>query len=558
MKIGSSPAAAKQLCFFDNIKVTYEQLNEEANQLAGLLLREGVKVGEPVALMINRSMQTIVGILGIIKAGGVYVPIDPEYPTERVAFVLRHSEARILISETELIERLGHQLNVTTIIDISGSGVILEGNINVYAREDVIRQSKDNPDVIYTNESLMYIMYTSGSTGIPKGVMVSHGNVYNYINWSIENFGLNADDNMILVTSISFDISVFEIFGALLSGATLHIIKSDVLKNPDLLIEYVSQKSISVWHSVPALMTQLMLKLSQKIATGYHGNILDMRLIMLGGEAWNVALATEIKSVFEKSAVVNMYGPTETTIWVTSYTVDDNVGSLSSLPIGKPIVNNRLLILDRYKKLCGVGVIGEIHISGLNVTKGYFKDQEKTDQTFISNNGEIMYMTGDYGYYQPDGNVGFIGRQDGMVKVRGYRIEIGEIEKAMLEIDRVVEVAVIAKKESETNNLYCYYVSDKEMDEQLLLNCLIKKLPRYMIPIRFIWMNSFPATPNGKVNRKALQDSIDQNVISNEFLAAETEFEVKLTGIWKKKSCKKIGLGLPMTFSILGGTPSSP
>ncbi len=150
-----------------------------------------------------------------------------------------------------------------------------------------------------------------------------------------------------------------------------------------------------------------------------------------------------------------------------------------------------------------------------------------------------MYMTGDYGYYQPDGNVGFIGRQDGMVKVRGYRIEIGEIEKAMLEIDRVVEVAVIAKKESETNNLYCYYVSDKEMDEQLLLNCLIKKLPRYMIPIRFIWMNSFPATPNGKVNRKALQDSIDQNVISNEFLAAETEFEVKLTGIWKKSPAKR-------------------
>ncbi len=538
-------------------KMTYRELDERSNQLAHLLISEGVQANEPVGILMTRRIEMIVGLLGILKAGGAYVPIDPDYPLDRVSYMLKHSETRIVITEEGLLNRVKElkerENKVTTVIDLIGqSGVKINGIQRMYQKSDLDRQNVTNVELDYDQKNLMYIIYTSGSTGLPKGVMVTHANAVNYLRWSIEDGKLSVKDRMMLITSMSFDISVYEMFGALLSGASLCIVPAETLLDANSLQKYVEEMQVTIWHSVPTLMVQFLMALK-----GQNERIdLPLRRIMIGGEAWGVELAREIREYFDEAEIVNMYGPTEATIWVTSYKIGSELPKLTTIPIGRPIRNNKVLILDENKKLCGIGIQGDIYVSGANLTNGYYKDEAKTREVFITDEatGEIIYKTGDMGRYLSNGNIEYLGRNDGMVKVRGYRIEVGEIENVMLSNEQIDQVAVITKKEGVSNKLICYYTSKLTVQTNELREYLGRKLPAYMIPAQFIKIEEMPLTPNGKINRKKLVE-LELTVrpqLQTEYVAPANEVQKDLVNIWQEL-LETDQIGIHDNFFTLGG-----
>jgi surfactin family lipopeptide synthetase A len=537
---------------FESDSMSYNQLNKISNQLAGLLKKEGARASKPIGLMLRRGINIPVGMLGILKAGGAYLPVDPDYPASRITYILGKSEVEILVTESCLMDKVKEIVqngnSFTTLVLLSEDKAFeTDAAKRNYSLHDIRKEAADDLHPNSAPEDLMYLIYTSGSTGLPKGVMVTQRNAVNYLKWSMTDSRISEKDGMMLVTSISFDISVFEIFAPLLSGACLHIISTDMLKDMDRLIEYINREKISIWHSVPALMSQ-MLAVSGNMPDRCRQNCMgDIRRIMIGGEAWSVELAKEIRSNFAGADLVNMYGPTEATIWVTSYKIGGELEQLASLPIGKPIANNRVLILDAGRRLCGTGIPGEIYISGANVTKGYYKDEEKTKEVFVTfeKNGEVIYKTGDMGRLLPDGNIEYLGRKDGMVKVRGYRIETGEIESVLLAGGLVEKTAVIVKSINDTNVLVCYYVSQKEQPYEELKSHLRNKLPEYMIPSHFISLGNMLYTPNGKIDRKALTalEITADAKHGNDYAAARTQTQRKLIGIWEEiLGISKIGI----------------
>lgn len=541
--------------------ITYRELNEKANRVARLIRGEGVKPDQPVGIMVQRGLHTLVGILGILKAGAAYIPIDPMYPPARVSYMLKHSEAGILVTEDALLDRmevlLEDGVRVETIVNLTGRGQKeIKGIRRLYSLDDIEKQEKGNPEAVATAEDLMYIIYTSGSTGLPKGVMVTHKNAVNYINWSIKDSCLTDNDRMMLVTSISFDISVFEMFGALTSGASLVIVPESSLRDPELLLDCIEHNRVSLWHSVPVLMAQILMAIGKRKNRDDIKARLNLRRIMIGGEAWSVELAKEIREVFSNADIVNMYGPTESTIWVTSYKIGEELDTLTSIPIGRPVSGNSVLILDSNRKLCGIGIEGDIYICGSNVTRGYYRDEAKTREVFIYDEaiGSFLYKTGDRGRYLENGNVEYTGRKDGMVKVRGYRIEVGEIESVLLAEENMEQAAVIAKKTSDTNELVCFYVSKTEYTLDYLRSAIESRLPAYMVPSSFVPLEAMPLTPNGKIDRKALEliEITDRLGTGSEFSEPVSDVEKTLEKIWKEL----LGLdrvGVNDNFFSLGG-----
>ncbi|BCJ96165.1 hypothetical protein acsn021_37340 [Anaerocolumna cellulosilytica] len=540
-------------------KLTYKELNNRANQIANLLRKQGVLPDTPVGIMTGRGTNTITGILGILKAGGTYIPIDPGFPVARINYMICHSGMRILLTETQQFENVSKLLeeenNLETLFILNGRNAEKLRKIKIiYTEEDVAEQSTENLPPVNTGNSLMYIIYTSGSTGLPKGVMVTHSNAVNYINWSIKDSKICSADKMMLVTSVSFDISVFEIFGALLSGASLYIVSEERISNTELLLESIKKEQLTIWHSVPTLIRQVLMIQKQEKDCGVDFS--GIRRVMIGGEAWSVELAKSIRENFTNAEVINMYGPTEATIWVTSYKVNDEIDKLPRIPIGKPIDNNKILILDDNMKLCPVGVEGDIYISGANVTPGYYRDEEKTAEAFsnFDETGERIYKTGDKGRYLSNGNVDYLGRNDGMTKVRGYRIEIGEIESVMLEYDSIKEVAVIGKKAEESSRLVCFYVTDEEQPIDRIRKHLQSKLPEYMIPSQFIHLDHIPLTPNGKIDRKTLSsmEVSERPLLEHEYVRPVTEIETFLADIWQSLLNTKL-VGVHDNFFAIGG-----
>ena len=522
-------------------KLTYGELNQQANKLAHLLIKLGVKSNEPVGIVMGRGLNTIIGILGALKAGGAYVPVDPSYPAYRISYILRHCGIKILVTEGRILDKIcemvkGIENDIVKVVVDAAKWNLQAGKGYVYGSEDIQRQEGTNPASEVCIGDLMYIMYTSGSTGFPKGVMVTHQNAVNFLKWAIRDAELENNDEMMLVTSISFDISVFEIFGALLSGAALHVITEDLMMDSGLLLGYLEDTYVNIWHSVPAFIVQMLLLLRNRKNRGEMKSLKRIRRIMIGGEAWTVELAREIKETFDSAVLVNMYGPTEATIWVSSYPVHDT-GQTNTLPIGKPISNNSILILDRDMQLCGYGIPGDIYIQGLNVTKGYYKDELKTNEVFLEGTGygEVIYKTGDTGKYLPDGNIEFLGRKDGMVKIRGYRIEVGEIENTVMQSGKVGQAAVVAKKDAENNRLICFYTAVRNIPEDELREVIRARLPEYMIPSRFFRTDQIPLTPNGKIDRKALLDfDIGQEIREHDKHEAASVTEEAIKSIWRR------------------------
>ncbi|MGX7632183.1 amino acid adenylation domain-containing protein [Bacillus thuringiensis] len=525
--------------------LTYEELNKRANQLAHQLQNIDLRHNEPIGLVTGKNMNTVIGILGILKAGAAYVPIDPIYPTSRISYILEHSRLRIIVGDGTFDQAV----NVETVINLSEEKTELKEHHTFKGRYYTYKEVKDQPtsnlDTSVSGDDTMYMIYTSGSTGLPKGVIVNHSNVVNFILWGIQKFGITSEDNLMQVTSNSFDISVFEIFGSLLSSATLHIVSKNELTNPKMLIDFLQRKQISIWHSVPTLMAQVQTMLSNPLE--------KVRLVMLGGEAWSINLAKQVKETFVNAEIYNMYGPTEATIWISSYNLSQSLEEITTIPIGTPVSNNKLYIMDENQHLCGINMPGEIYISGRNVTAGYYCNQEETNKKFIRNKitGEVLYRTGDIGRYLSNGNIEFLGRFDTMVKVRGYRVELAEIEKAILELDEVNQTVVVQTKNEENQNLLCYYISSKEHNYNHIVEHLQKKIPIYMIPSRFIKLEEFPLTPNGKIDYKALPaENVSRN---NDYVAPANKIEKQVAELWQKVLNLDVEIGVYDDFFELGG-----
>ena len=499
---------------FEDEQLTYRELNSRANQLAHYL--RSIKVGPEilVSIFLERSLEMVIGILGVLKAGGAYVPLDPAYPQERLAYMLEDSRSPVLLTQQGLtIERLAPSIQV----------------IYIDAQKEVISQeSESNLDSGVAANNLAYIIYTSGSTGKPKGVELAHFNVVNLLSAIQQQLQPTSEDTWLSVTTISFDVSVAEIFLPLMVGAKLAIVRREVTLDGVLLSQAIDKFQTTFMQGAPATW-QLLL------ASGWQGS---RALTMIStGEALPRELANQL---LDKGKVLwNLYGPTETTIWSSSDRVKNSNEPIS---IGRPLANTQFYILDSHLQLVPIGVPGELHIGGEGLARSYLNRPELTEEKFIIARFKLntrLYKTGDLARYLPDGRIDCISRIDNQVKIRGLRIEIGEIEATLSQHPAVQNVVIVVREVvSGDKRLIAYIVSNQENPESLvtnLRNFLKDKLPAYMVPSAFIKLDSLPLTPSGKVDRRALPTpDFSRQELTETFVTPKDDLELRLAKIWEK------------------------
>lgn len=522
-------------------ELTYAVLNSRANQLAHLLRKRGVSPGSRVGLCLERSAEAIVGMLGILKAGGAYVPLNPDHPPARMEVQLNNSEASICISNGNNLESLEKSVQL---IDLERDQPLLD------------HEPTANPHTMTTPDHLAYVIHTSGSTGIPKGVGIRHQSLVNYthfINKTLEN---HQHLNFATVSTISADLGNTCIFPSLVSGGCLHIISYDVAMERSLFSKYLAKHPIDVLKIVPSHLNSLLG--SQEV-----GDILPSKYLITGGEALTWDLLDRISQGPRTCKVINHYGPTETTVGSLTFSLEENEVSPYSLtiPIGKPIANTSVYILDARLRPVPVGVAGELYIGGSGVADGYLNQPAETAVTFIPDSfsgepGRRLYKTGDLVRYLPDGFVEFLGRADYQVKVRGFRVELGEIEAALVEPLGVRQaIAMVRQDASGDARLVAYVVASgiNPPSHEDLRKLLKQKLPDYMIPSSFVFLKSFPLTANGKVDRAALPSPDEARPeLQRTFVGPRTSVEQQTAEIWAAV-LRLNEVGIHDNFFDLGG-----
>lgn len=534
---------------------TFAQLSELSNKFGNVLRDLGIAKGDRVFVFMPRTPELYVSVLGTLKVGAIVGPLFEAFMEAAVRDRLENSEATAIVTTPALLPRIpvSELPALKHVIIVGAKEELAEGQVSF---EEAMAKASSELEIEWVDrEDGMILHYTSGSTGKPKGVPVTHANVHNFVAWSIADFQLRSDDVFMLVTSISFDISVFEIFAALLCGGQLCIVTQERLRDMDGLLAYMETQQVSVWHSVPSLMVQLTTFWKANKERYGHSPVLPaLRHVLLGGEAWSFALAKQVRQMLPFADIRNMYGPTETTIWVSSYKVEPDADApYGAVLIGKPIANNQIIILAPDGNVCPPGVIGEIYVAGRNVTSGYFRDEERTRQAFIRRaSGQLCYKTGDLGRYLPDGNIEFVGRKDQLVKVRGYRIELGEIEHALRDAAPLQQIAVTTVKDGETSKIVCYYTADRPLPMGQLKEYARKKLPEYMVPAQFFHVERFWLTPNGKMDWKAMEQHCQQLDAGPLFSEARDDVEQKLAEIWSRLLGAP-SIGIHDNFFDIGG-----
>ncbi len=503
---------------FEGQQLTYKELNRRAGDVAKVLTAQGVKPGTLVGLFVTRSVEMLVGLLGVLKAGGAYLPLDPSFPPERLAFMLADSNASIILTLTSLLPQ------------------VPENNAQVICLDALEKvKGKRGKKVKASAEDLAYVIYTSGSTGKPKGVQIHHRAVVNFLCSMQKDLGIDASDSLLAVTTLSFDIAVLELLLPLTVGATVVIANSEVVADGALLAQSLEESQITFMQATPASWRLLL-------EAGWTGKP-DLK-ILCGGEALTNDLAEKLLQRGQQ--LWNVYGPTETTIWSTIYKVDSiRSGISNTVPIGRPIANTQIYILDSNLQPVPVGVIGDLYIGGDGVSRGYLNRPELTTERFTPlplgegtgvRDRTQLYKTGDLARYLPDGNIEFFGRSDQQVKVRGYRIETGEIEVALMGHPSVKQAVVVAWKERSSDaSLVAYVVPavpEGEAEHVHLRDYLRTKLPEYMVPSVFVHLESLPLTPNGKVDRKALPaPSQSRADLRAQYVAPRTPLESQLAEV---------------------------
>jgi amino acid adenylation domain-containing protein len=507
---------------FEEIELSYKELNERSNQLADYLRNNyGIQPDNLVGIKLERSEEMIISILGILKSGGAYVPIDLEYPEDRITYMLEDCECKVLIDEDELNKFNKQQ---TTYI-------------------------KENLPKATTPTDLAYVIYTSGSTGLPKGVMVEHKDLCNRIITEYKLLTLNRRLRACLTTNYVFDVSLLEIFLPLSNGGLLVVPTKEVLSSPTDLCSFLSKSGVNVLQGTPSFINNLLVGLKDK----EQNNSLLERLC-IGGESLSNSIVNEIKEKLPTVKINNHYGPTEAII---DAIVLEDVEYFERNIIGQPISNTQVYIIDKNQNIQPIGVSGEICIGGDGLARGYLNQPELTAEKFIFNpfvEGERMYRTGDLGRWLPNGNIEFIGRKDDQVKIRGYRIELGEIESVLRNQD-VIEDAVLLVKEDEKGekSIVAYVVGREELSSNEIRAELSKQVPYYMLPSYFVQIEEIPLTSNGKIDRKALPNPEGLGMSTGvEYVAPRSELEEKLVAIWEEVlGIEKIGI--TDNFFELGG-----
>jgi amino acid adenylation domain-containing protein len=528
---------------FENQLLTYQQLNHRANQLAHYLQALGVGKEVLVGICMERSLEMVVGLLGILKAGGAYVPLDPAYPTEQLAFMVEDTQISVLLTQTRLVQSLPpHQAQV----------VCLDTQW-----QEIVQNSKENPISAVMPDNLAYVIYTSGSTGRPKGVAMSHCSLSNLIIWQQESSTLPIGAKTLQFAPLSFDVSFQEIFSTWISGGTLVLISKQVRVDPFELLRFLAEQEINRFFLPFVALQQLA-----EVAVAQGSVVPTLREIITAGE--QLQITRPIASWFTKlqnCTLHNHYGPSESHV-VTAFTLTGSPSDWPALPpIGRPIANTQIYLLDEHLQPVPVGVPGELYIGGAGLARGYLNRPELTAQRFMANPfsqkaGERIYKTGDLARYLPDGNIEFLGRIDNQVKIRGFRIEVGEVESTLSQYPTVQQCVVTARVDCGSDKrLVAYIVSNQQQkpttDE---LRCFLKqKLPDYMVPSAFVFLDTIPLTPNGKIDQRVLPapDGLRQEPAST-FVPPSDDLEIQLTKIWENVLGKK-PISVKDNFFDVGG-----
>ncbi len=496
----------------DGEEFTYAELNERANKLAHYLISHNVKNGDLVGVCLERSLDMLVATLGILKTGACYIPLDPEYPQDRIQYMLENSASKVVVTQSAVQKRIQFPESVESVcIDQSA--------------KDIAEQSSANPNVETQKDDLAYIIYTSGSTGKPKGVMVHHGAVSNFLSSMAETPGLNADDTLLAVTTLSFDIAVLELYLPLSQGATVVIATTEEAIDGEDLLDLMEEHKISIMQATPATWRLLL-------ASNWDGD--SSLKILCGGEAMPRDLLKDLLPRVKE--VWNMYGPTETTVWSSCTLLTD---AEAPILIGKPIANTQMYVLDEHLKPVPTGIYGELYIGGEGVTKGYLNRDDLTQERYINNpfgaSGEKLYRTGDLVKFHETGDLEYYQRIDNQVKVRGFRIELGEIESVLTQQEGI-EQAVVVVNEARAGDprLVAYVVLAEGMSVTAtsVRNLIRNDLPDYMLPQHVMEMDELPLTPNGKIDRKALPNPFAEQTAKAEIITPRSYAEIELAKIW--------------------------
>lgn len=522
---------------FKDKSLTYRELNDKSDKLAEYLINRNVKINTLVGVCMERSLEMIISIVAILKAGAAYVPLDIEYPKDRLNYMIEDSNVSIILTQSKFINEI--QKNDVEFIELDLKMNEIENkNINVSL-------NKVSPD------NWAYMIYTSGSTGNPKGVINTHNGLVNRINWMQKEFKLKKDDVVLQKTPFSFDVSIWEFTWALTVGATIVLAEPGGHRNPEYLIDTICKNKVTTIHFVPSMLQVFM---EQEDVT----RCTSLKRIVCSGEELKVDVQNDCLSKLNVE-LYNLYGPTEAAIDVSYYKckIDE---SLKRVPIGKPIDNTKLLIVNRNLKLLPIGVSGELHILGQGLAVGYYNKQDLTEQKFIPSPYKIdgydrMYKTGDLARLLPDGNIEYLGRIDNQVKINGLRIELDEIEVNLKKFEGIKEAVVIARNINSIKNLVAFVVLQKgfELSQNLAKVFLRQKLPEYMIPKIFVVLDSIPLSHNGKVDVKKLSNVEIKDININEkYVEPTTEVEKLLVNLFEKV-LKVDKVGIDDNYFNLGG-----
>ncbi|WP_155724311.1 non-ribosomal peptide synthetase, partial [Bacillus amyloliquefaciens] len=511
------PAAA-----YNGAKWTYGELNARANRIARILMDCGVTADERVGILTKPSLEMAAGVLGVLKAGAAFVPIDPDYPEERISYILQDSGAKLLLTQEALDVPESYR----------GDTILLDGSRSILSLP-LDENDEANPQTETTADHLAYMIYTSGTTGQPKGVMVEHHALVNLCFWHHDAFAMTADDKSAKYAGFGFDASIWEMFPTWTIGAELHVIDEAIRLDITRLNHYFEENGVTITF-LPTQLAEQFMELENT----------SLRMLLVGGDKLK-------RAVKQPYTIVNNYGPTENTVVATSGVINPEEGSLS---IGRAIANTRAYILGDGDQVQPEGIAGELCVAGRGLARGYLNREEETAKRFTADPfvpGERMYRTGDLVKWNAQCGIEYIGRIDQQVKVRGYRIELSEIEVRLAQLADVHDAAVTAVEDKAGNTALCAYVAPRQDDIEALKAALKDTLPDYMVPAFWVEMDELPVTANGKIDKKALPEP-DIEAGSAAYKAPETEMETLLSDIWEEV----LGLdqiGVSDNFFTLGG-----
>jgi amino acid adenylation domain-containing protein len=510
------------------IQITYRQLNEQSGRMADYLYQKGIRPGDIAAIIMERSLEMVIAIFAILKTGAAYLPIDPEYPQERIDYIISDSSARICLKDLNHEEHEEHEQVFPFLL----------------------------------TETPAYLIYTSGSTGNPKGVLVEHGSVVNILYGLQQLYPFEAEDTYLFKTSYLFDVSVTELFGWYFCGGRMSVLASGAEKDPQQIIRTINQHRVTHVNFVPSMFSAFLEELQR--SQQMFEELSALRYIFLAGEALAPALVEKFKQLDPDQGIrlENIYGPTEGTIYSSYYPLSQWQMD-HSVPIGKPLSNIVLYILDPHLQLQPVGVPGELYIGGAGVARGYLNRPELTAERFVTldrsyksdTSYRTYYKTGDLALWQPDGNIRFLGRIDTQVKVRGFRVEPGEIEARLLRHEHVREAVVLAKTSTgqPEEKYLCAYVAGEHLQADRLREYLAGTLPHYMVPAHFVVLESIPLTPGGKVDRQALLKHKETRAGSRAtYVAPGSPVEQQIVAVWQEV-LQLENIGVHDNFFDLGG-----